>query len=230
MSANYSRCRKQTFQYLSDLSSIKVLTKDNRCQRMLSPEQNPFAKHQRFSNLPPSTSWPLSLLKEIKDLQIWPRGHLVSRGSITASQTWVCFWAHWPATLCPWWAQITKTRMTKVTLRHRLGLGWLRHLSLIVVKCIRLTFGRSNWLHKSLTQPPLKIISHKILVGEGGMDGQPYLRRLLGAYTYAGLTPHPTYYAVVCEGGSQYCPPQMDTCHIRRLVGALRLCWARSTG
>ena len=37
------------------------------------------------------------------------------------------------------------------------------------------------------------------------MDGRPYLRRLPGAYTYAGLTT--MNYAVVC-GLGQYCPPR----------------------
>ena len=65
-------------------------------------------------------------------------------------------------TLC-WWG----VQQWREWWWHRLGLGWLRHLSFIVVSCI-------SW-HLAVvidckSQPPLKIISHKILrrVGRDG--------------------------------------------------------------
>ena len=110
---------------------------------------------------------------------------------------------------------MTRMMMTAiVTVRHRLGLGWLRHLSFIVVSCI-------SW-HLAVvidckSQPPLKIISHKIL-GRVGRDGGTAVSETSAWCTVhlyclvrrrlAGLTPHPTYYpvyAVVYEG-SQYWP------------------------
>ena len=74
--------------------------------------------------------------------------------------------AHYPLLMRS--TTLTRMMMTAiVTVRHRLGLGWLRHLSFIVVSCI-------SW-HLAVvidckSQPPLKIISHKIL-GRVGRDG-----------------------------------------------------------
>ena len=161
-----------------------------------------FERNQRFANLP---SWPLG------QQGINHRKSDATRllGSLPTILWWwgVQQWRRWPQQRSCWWEL-----STPFPFWHSLGLAWLRHLSCIVVSCIKLTFAGSNWLYKS-SQPPLKIISHKILV-LAGMDGQPYLRRLLlgaSSYTYAGLTPYSTYYAVVLAS-PRWTPVTLDVC------------------
>ena len=167
MSANYSRSRKQTFHYLSDLSSVKVLTKDNKCHPA-PPGHFHFWKKSRICKSGHVATW--SAGDQSQQVRRESASGIVAHFSLMLMIITVA-----TMVIIMIKATLILERRTLFPLFIQTPFGpCLRHLSFVVVSCI-------SWhlpvVIDCISHPPLEIISHKILVWVW-MAGQPYLRRL----------------------------------------------------